>query len=65
MFIIYLSFARVIYVTMRFCMHLCVELQDEREKYRKNLENELKKLQQSNIDAMAAYDESLTILFNK
>ena len=46
-------------------MHLCVELQDEREKYRKNLENELKKLQQSNIDAMAAYDESLTILFNK
>ena len=42
-----------------------LELQEEREKYRKNLENELKKLQQANSDGMASFDESLNTLFNK
>ena len=48
----------------KLCFSL-IELQVEREKYRKNLENELKKLQQSNLDGMAAFDESLLALFNR
>jgi len=44
---------------------LDAELQEEREKYRKNLENELKKLQQTNVDGMVSFDESLTQLYNR
>lgn len=44
---------------------ILIDLQEEREKYRKNLENELKKLQQAVVDGMVAFDEQLFQLHNR
>lgn len=41
------------------------ELNEEREKYRKNLETELKKMQGSIVESMMAFDELLNNLFLK
>ncbi|XP_066933494.1 cilia- and flagella-associated protein 43-like [Clytia hemisphaerica] len=42
-----------------------IELSEEREKYRKSLETELKKLQTTNVDSTNNFDERLLLLFQK
>jgi len=41
------------------------QLNEEREKYRKSLEMELKKLQANNVEATNNFDERLNQLFQK
>ena len=40
-------------------------MNEEREKYRKSLESELKKLQAANADSMLSFDDRLNQLFHR